>query len=252
MYFKSIITMSLFFLPFASVLSQEDMMMKKEEMAAKAAEGMKKLMDSTACCSMPCYKNEVAFSGRYLFNTLKDTRTLLESNGYLLNQEAWEFQLRLFNLPKIFYSHQLGTLTNAGTYVSVTGLGLKEDIRFPIVNTENVWITPYLELGGGYYRLNTVRNVSTSSIATAIQGTVANATLDNFVVSGDVGLELGFGFAFDQRRFRLLMNGGYVSNLPLEWRVAGSLAFKEKMSLSTPYAGVTLQIEMQDMTCCAK
>jgi hypothetical protein len=230
--------------------AQDDMMMKKEEMAALAAKDMKKAMDSTACCTMPCYKNEVAFSARYLFNSLKSTRNTLADNGYLLNQEAWEFQVRFGNLPKVFYSHQLGTLTDVGRYVSVTGIGLKEDIRFPIVNTENVWVTPYIEVGAGYYRMNAVRNVSTNSISTALNGSVESTTLDNFVVSGDVGLELGFGFAFDQRRFRMLFNGGYISNVPTEWRLAGSLAFKDKFNLASPYAGVTVQLELQDMDCC--
>ncbi len=239
----------LLFLPFFSVNAQEEVM-KKDEMAPIVVKGMKIAMDTMACCSTPCYKNHVSLSGRYLFNSMHGTRTMLENNGFLLGQEAWEFQLRLFQFPKVFYSHQLGTLTDAGRYVSVTGFGLKEDIRFPIVNTENVWITPYIELGGGIYRMNLVRNVSTNSISTALNGSVDQTTIDNFVVSGDVGLELGFGFAFDQRRFRLLMNGGYISNVPLEWRIAGSLAFSEKLSLSTPYAGVTLQLEMQDMDCC--
>ncbi|MCE2789345.1 MAG: hypothetical protein LW630_05470 [Saprospiraceae bacterium] len=239
----------LLFLPFFSVNAQEEVM-KKDEMAPIVVKGMKIAMDTMACCSTPCYKNHVSLSGRYLFNSMQGTRTMLENNGFLLGQEAWEFQLRLFQFPKVFYSHQLGTLTDAGRYVSVTGFGLKEDIRFPIVNTENVWITPYIELGGGIYRMNLVRNVSTNSISTALNGSVDQTTIDNFVVSGDVGLELGFGFAFDQRRFRLLMNGGYISNVPLEWRIAGSLAFSEKLSLSTPYAGVTLQLEMQDMDCC--
>ena len=235
-----------------SAVSAQDEMMKKEEMAAIAATEMKKAMDTMACCTTPCYKNHVSITGRYLFNAMQGTRTTLENNGFLLNQEAWEFQLRLFQLPKIFYSHQLGTLTDAGRYVSVTGFGLKEDVRFPIVNTQNVWITPYIELGGGMYRMNIVRNVSTNGISTALNGSVDQTVIDNFVVSGDVGLELGFGFGFDQRRFRLLMNGGYISNVPLEWRIAGSLAFSEKLSLSTPYAGVTLQLEMQDMDCCKK
>ncbi|MBK7635527.1 MAG: hypothetical protein IPJ13_15550 [Saprospiraceae bacterium] len=101
--------------------AQEDTKMKEE---------MKVSTDTSMTCS-DCDCNIISVGGKYYFNTLSNTRTTLSNSGFILDQEAIEYQVRLYNLPKIFYYQQLGTLNNTN-YVSVTGIGLKEDFRFPV------------------------------------------------------------------------------------------------------------------------
>jgi hypothetical protein len=192
--------------------------------------------------------NIISVGGKYFSNSLKNTRTTLSENGFLLDQEAFEYQVRLYNLPKIFYFQQLGTLTNTN-YASITGFGVKEDLRLTLLKNSNFVITPYLELGGGYYRMNIAKGVKSNSISAVLGSQVENYFLDNFVISGDIGLDLGFGFNVDKRRFSIIFNGGYISNFPTEWRLASSLAFKEKINLSSPYAGVTLRLDMKCSNC---
>ncbi|MBK8624724.1 MAG: hypothetical protein IPN86_03825 [Saprospiraceae bacterium] len=208
------------------------------------------LKDSTENCCTNCYSNLVAIGGKYYFNTLGNTRTTLASNGFLMDQEAFEYQFRLYNLPKIFYFQQLGTLTNEN-YASVTGFGIKEDLRLPIFKNSNFILTPYIEVGGGYYRMNIAKGITSNTISTVLNSKVENYFLDNFVVSGDVGLDLGFNFTFDNKRLNVIFNGGYIANYPTEWRMAGSLAFREKINLASPYAGVTVRLEMDcSNKCC--
>jgi hypothetical protein len=207
-------------------------------------------MDSTKSCCTNCYSNLVSVGGKYYFNTLGNTRTTLAANGFLMDQEAFEYQFRLYNLPKIFYFQQLGVLTNEN-YASVTGFGVKEDLRLPIFKNSNFILTPYIEVGGGYYRMNIAKGITSNTISTVLNSNVENYFLDNFVVSGDVGLDLGFGFTFDNKRLNVIFNGGYIANYPTEWRMAGSLAFREKINLSSPYAGVTVRLEMDcSSKCC--
>jgi hypothetical protein len=204
--------------------------------------------DSSKTCAN-CYTKLVAVGGKYYVNSLKDTRELLSANGFSLDQEAFEYQLRLFNLPKLFYYQQLGTLLNTN-YASVTGFGLKEDIRFPIFKNSNFILTPYLEFGAGYYRMNIVKGVASNSIESVLASEVENYFLDNFVFSGDVGLDLGFAFNVEDKRFSVVFNGGFITNYPSEWRLAGSLAFREKITLGSPYAGVTFSMDMMCTDCC--
>lgn len=205
--------------------------------------------DSSKTCSS-CYSKLVAVGGKYYFNSLNNTRELLSANGFSLDQEAFEYQLRLLNLPKLFYFQQLGTLVNTN-YASVTGFGLKEDIRFPIFKNSNFILTPYIEFGAGYYRMNIVKGVTTNSVETVLDSEVENYYLDNFVFSGDVGLDLGFAFNVEDKRFSVTLNGGYITNYPTEWRLAGSLAFKEKITIGSPYAGITFSMDMMcQNNCC--
>jgi hypothetical protein len=202
---------------------------------------------ATSTCAN-CYCNIVSVGSKYYFNTLGNTRTLLGNNGFQMDQEAFEYQLRLYNLPKIFYFQQLGTLTNSN-YASVTGIGLKEDFRWNVLKKSKHFIlAPYVELGGGYYRMNIVKGVGSSSISSVLNSNVENYFVDNFVLSGDVGLDLGFGFDIEDKRLSVIFNGGYITNIP-EWRLAGSLAFREKINLASPYAGVTVRLDMNCNTC---
>jgi hypothetical protein len=234
-----IFTCTFSFLLLSSLNGQDNVMMKKDMVINT---------DSTKSCCADCYTNLVSAGGKYYFNTLKNTRTTLSQNGFILDQEAFEYQIRLYNLPKVFYYQQLGTLTNTN-YVSVTGFGLKEDIRFNIFKSSNFILAPYMELGGGYYRMNIAKGITSNTISSVLGSEVENYFLDNFVLSGDVGLDLGFGFAIDNNRLSIVFNGGYISNVPTEWRMAGSLAFKEKVNLSSPYAGVTVRLEMNCTSC---
>lgn len=210
---------------------------------------MSMTMDSTKMCCKNCYCNIISFGGKYYFNTLGNTRTTLANNGFQMDQEAFEYQLRLYNLPKIFYFQQLGNLVDEN-YASVTGFGIKEDLRWNIFKNSNFILAPYVEAGAGYYRMNIVKGVNSNSISSVLNSNIENYFMDNFVITGDIGLDLGFGFTFENKRFNIIFNGGYITNYPSEWRLAGSLAFKEKINLASPYAGVTLRLEMNcDKSC---
>ncbi len=222
-------------------LAQDTTMLKKDMMIKS---------DTSMSTDARCYKNIISFGGKYYFNTLNNTRTTLADNGFILDQEAFEYQVRFYNLPKVFYYQQLGTL-NKTNYVSVTGFGLKEDIRFPVFKNSNFIFTPYLEIGGGFYRMNIAKGVRSNAIASVLTSGVESLTLDNFVASGDIGIDLGFRFKVEDKTVSILFNGGYVSNFPTEWRLAGSLAFKEKINLASPYSGVTLRLDLNcDEVCC--
>lgn len=236
---RFLISLSLAACAVSFAFSQDDM--GKTEMIVMKDSAM------TKCES--CYKNIVSAGGRYYFSPLKNSVTTLGANGFVLDGTALEYQVRLFNLPKIFYYQQLGTLTNTN-YASVTGFGVKEDIRINILKNSTFSLTPYAELGGGYYRMNIAKGVVSNSISSVLGSEVENYFLDNFVLSGDLGLELGIGFKIDNRRLNVLINGGYLANVPAQWRMAGSLAFKEKLNISSPYAGVTLRLDMECDDCC--
>ncbi|MBK9733559.1 MAG: hypothetical protein IPO92_00775 [Saprospiraceae bacterium] len=210
--------------------------------APLAAQDTMKIKSDSALTCKSCFCNIVSVGGKYYFNTLKNTRKTLADNGFLMDQEAFEYQVRFYNLPKLFYFQQLGTLSD-GNYTSITGVGLKEDIRFPLFKNSNFVVTPYVELGGGYYRMSIAKGVKSNTIASVLGSQVENYFLDNFVISGDLGLEIGYGFDIDDRRLSILFNGGIISNVPAEWRLASSLAFKEKINLTSPYAGVTVKLD---------
>jgi hypothetical protein len=106
--------------------------------------------------------------------------------------------------------------------------------------------------------MNIVKGVTSNSITSVLASQVETHTLDNFIVSGDVGLDLGYRFKIDHRSVSLVLNGGYISNIPSQWRLGGSLAFKEKINLTSPYAGVSIRLDMHctdcnsgmDQSCC--
>ena len=199
----------------------------------------------------PVYKNRVSAGAKYYFNPLSNTISAFSAMGFSLDEQALEYQLRIHNLPKLYYYQQLGTLTDEGRYVSVRGFGMKEDIRFDIVKSKNFIFTPYLELGGGYFSADIVSGITNNSISTILGGAVTKRGMDNFVITGDVGVDLGVAFSVDKSRVSIVFNGGYISNFPSPWRVGGSLAFKERINLSSPYAGLTISIAFQEDDCCA-
>lgn len=101
--------------------------------------------------------------------------------------------------------------------------------------------------------MNIAKGVKSNSITSVLGSQTESHTLDNFVVTGDVGLDLGVRFKVnDKRSVSIMVNGGYMANFPTEWRLAGSLAFKEKINLGSPYAGATIRIDMNDCgsNCC--
>ena len=207
------------------------------------------MTDSTKTCCTSCYQNIISAGGKYYFSPMKNTIKTLASNGFVLDETALEYQVRLFNLPKLFYYQQLGTLSNTN-YVSVTGFGMKEDLKYDFIKSPMFMLAPYVELGGGYYRMNIAKGITSSSIGSVLNSQVENYFLDNFILSGDVGLELGIAFKIDDRRLGIIFNGGYMANVPAQWRLAGSLAFNDKVSLASPYAGVTLRLDMECTDCC--
>lgn len=202
----------------------------------------------TSTTMAKCYKPLLSFESRYYFDALKNTRTTLANNNFMLDQEAFEYQVRIYNLPKIFYYQQLGTL-NSGNYASVTGFGVKEDLRWNIVKNSWFIFAPTFELGLGYYKLNVAKGVSVNTISTVLASQIESYSLDNFVLSGDLGLDMGFGFDVEGRRFSMVFSGGYIANVPSEWRLVSSLAFKEKINLLSPYAGVTAKLDLQCFNC---
>lgn len=225
--------------------AQDNMQMKAIEMQLDSI-----IMDSTdsnkmlegKCCHRSGYKNILAVGGKYYFSALGNTRTLLADNGFLIDEYALEFQVRLYNLPKIFYYQQLGTLDRE-KYASVIGVGVKQDIKWNVVKNSPFIFMPYIELGGGYYRMNLVKGVKNNSLTSVLNSNVETNYAENFVLTGDVGINLGVGIKLDKSRLSILVNGGYLTNVPSEWRLAGSLAFKEKMNLSSPYLGATIRLE---------
>ncbi|MBL0099832.1 MAG: hypothetical protein IPP49_07055 [Saprospiraceae bacterium] len=160
----------------------------------------------------------------------------LANNGFSLDQEAFEYQLKLYNLPKNILLSAIRYFRNTN-YASVTGMGIKEDIRFNLIKNSNSVLTPYIELGGGYLQDEYCQRSDNQLCIHSTRSQIENYFLDNFILSGDVGLDLGFGFNVDDKRFSLILNGGFIANYPSEWRLASSLAFKEKVNLASPYAG---------------
>jgi hypothetical protein len=208
------------------------------------------MMDKSNMKSSFC--NIVKGGGKYLFNSSKNTRETLASAGYVLDQPAIEYYLQYKDLPKLFYSQQLGTISGS-KYASINGFGIKKDIRKAIFATDNIMLTPYAEFGLGYYRLSVIEGIGeSSSINAVLDGGVQQRTLDNITVTGDLGLDLGFGFKFDDRRLMLILSGGYMSNFPTQWRSAGSIAFNEKLNILSPYAGVSLALDMSCGDGCCK
>lgn len=207
-------------------------------------------IDSVKSCNQ-CYKNTLSVGGKYLFSSAKNTRDLLASAGFTLDEPAVEYFLKYKDLPKLFFFQQLGTL-NFGKYTSINGFGVKQDVKWNIIHTSNLRLAPYFEAGVGYFRLTTVDGIEDQSINSVLSGAVTQRTLDNISITGDVGLEIAFGFTFDNRRLMIAGNGGFMTNYPSQWRNAGSIAFNEKLAILSPYAGLTLSLDMCSEEGCCK
>jgi hypothetical protein len=203
------------------------------------------------CCAS-CYTSIVGFSTRYYTDAMNNTRTTLASNGLFLEQQALEYQLRLYNLPKIFFYNQIGNL-NASRYVSVTGIGLKESLSYNFFKNSGFILAPYGELGVGYFNLHVTEGIGNNSISSALNGNLESISLDNFTVTADAGLSLGGRFVVGNARFSIMAHGGYIVNYPTQWRIASSLAFREKINIGSPYLGATIKLDLScnGNNCCS-
>lgn len=214
------------------------------------------MVKSDSSCNMnSCkYSNIIGFTGKYYFNQLQGVRRDLQQFGFDLESPAYEVQVKFGSLPKLFFYQQTGNLTNS-KYASVIGYGMKYDIHFPIFKGKPYIVTPVLELGVGYYKLELLQDVTTNSIKTVINSQVITHKLDNFTASADAGLQVGYGFDIGDRQLSIMAQGGYVIGLPSQWRLANSLAFKETMDLASPYAGISIRLSVCDCSgckCCSK
>lgn len=208
-----------------------------------------KMADTTKmCCDMAKMPKEnlISLDVRYYFSPLASTITDLLPLGYSLEEGAFEVGIRFRNFPKIYYFQQLGNISDA-QYVGVNGFGLKERVQFPILKNSAFTVTPYLEGGIGYYRLTAVNNVNGNSFANVFNAQTQSVSLDNWGFTGDAGLQIGYTFSVADRDVQILVNGGYQTNLPAQWSLAQSLSFREKMDLSSPYAGGTIRVSLP---CC--
>jgi hypothetical protein len=207
------------------------------------------LITDKKCCdvSMCKGKNWAAAEYRYIVNPAKSTVTELNGLGFVLDEQAAEFGIKFGMFPKIFYYQQLGTLTN-GNYSSVHGIGLKEKYQHDFIKSEAIILAPYVELGGGFYQLSLVKNVNGNSISTAASNQISETRLNNLSVTGDLGLNVGYSFIAFNARVSLTANGGYMTNLPSNWNTGHSLAFKEKLDLSSLYFGGRISVSLFD--CC--
>lgn len=206
-------------------------------------------MDDKKCCDMTKVKPKhwVTAEYRVYINSAAGTINELKAAGFILDEQATEIGVKFGQFPKLFYYQQLGTLQN-GNYSSIYGLGLKEKYQHDILKSPSFVLAPYIELGAGFYQLSVVRNVSNNSINSAMNGSVSEVRLDNFSITGDLGLNLGFAFDLLGTNITINANGGYLTNLPSNWKTGHSLAFKEKLDLSSFYFGGRISMALAD--CC--
>lgn len=202
-----------------------------------------------SCCEtcMSSQKHWVTAEYRIYTNPAKTTATELGSIGFLLEEQATEIGVKFGQFPKIFYYQQLGTLENSN-YSSIYGLGLKEKYQYDLIKNPNIVLAPYLEVGAGFYYLSMVRNVNSSSYISPANNQIDQTKLDNFSITGDLGLNLGYAFTISNIHFGLTANGGYMTNLPSNWKTGQSLAFREKLDLSSLYYGLKLSLSLAN--CC--
>lgn len=205
----------------------------------------------SSCC-IDCYKPLLGVGTRYYTDGMINTRMTLANNGFILDQEAIEYQLRLHNLPKIFFYNQTGTLQSS-RYASVIGFGLKEQIKYNLIKNSNFIVEPYLEAGLGYFQLNIVEGIGGNSISSVLTQDLKSLSLGNFTVTGDAGMSIGGRFNIGNARFTVLAQGGYIVNFPTQWRVGSSLAFREKINIGSPYFGATIKLDLScgAHSCCS-
>ncbi|MBK8547307.1 MAG: hypothetical protein IPL63_07920 [Saprospiraceae bacterium] len=125
---------------------------------------------------------------------------------------------------------------------------MKEKYQHDFIKNQAIVLAPYIEIGGGFYQLSLVRNVNGNSFSTAVNNQTSETRLNNFSVTGDLGLNVGYSFLLLNTRVTLTANGGYMTNLPSNWNTGHSLAFKEKLDLSSLYFGGRLSVNLFD--CC--
>jgi hypothetical protein len=209
-------------------------------------------IDTMMKAEKPKYCNDLTFQGKYFFNAASETQELLSSIGFNLNEPALELQIRYKNLPKLCYYHQIGTVVD-GKGASIIGFSIKEDVRYSVINHRSYYVTPYIEVGGGYYRLTTVQNLAGTTTTSILTGKAQSHTVDALTITGDVGVDLGFGTHFDGRRLSLILSGGYMTNYPAQWSISNAYTLKEKFNILSPYVGIGLALEMDCASgCCTK
>lgn len=237
--------LSFFCCQFTLIGQDETTPMEKEMIIVKDSVMMEK-----KCCDMSEMKDKHIVSAEYrqYLNPAKGTVSELAQNGFILDEQAMEFALKFGNFPKLYYYQQLGTLSNS-QYVSLYGIGLKEKYQRDFIKHPNILVAPYLEVGIGFYQLSVTRNVNSNSIQSALSGQIEENRIDNFSVTGDLGLQLGFSFGFLGSNVHISAVGGYQTNLPSNWKTGHSLAFREKLDLSSAYFGGKLSVTMP---CCCK
>jgi len=237
---KNWIFVLLFCQTFIYVNGQDEM--KKEMMVA---------VDSTTeCCAQmeSKFKNLYGAEFRSYISPMASTRSELSSASYFLDETAIEIGVRFGSFPKIFYFQQLGSL-RSGNYVSINGIGLKEKYQFEVFKNSDFIVAPYVEIGAGYYQMNIVNRLNSNSINTVLRDEVNQTKLDNFSVTADLGLSLGYIFNVSKSKFAVAVQGGYMTNLPSPWMVAQSLSFREKADLSSLYFGLRLGLAINDVCC---
>lgn len=207
------------------------------------------MMKEKKCCDMMKMKEKhlVSVEFRQYINPANGTVNELAQSGYVLDEQATEIALKFGQFPKIYYYQQLGTLTN-NQYVSITGFGLKEKYQRDFVKHPAITVAPYLEIGLGFYQLSATNNISGNSIQSALNGISDEVRLDNFSITGDLGLQLGGAFSISGTKIYISAIGGYQTNLPSSWKSGHSLAYKEKLDLSSAYFGGRLSVFLVD--CC--
>lgn len=207
------------------------------------------MMKEKKCCDMMKMKEKhfVSVEFRQYINPAKGTANELAQSGYVLDEQATEIALKFGQFPKLYYYQQLGTLTN-NQYVSITGFGLKEKYQRDFVKHPAITVAPYLEVGLGFYQLSATKNISGNSIQTALNGNSNEVRLDNFSITGDLGLQLGGAFSISGTKIHIAAVGGYQTNLPSSWKSGHSLAYKEKLDLSSAYFGGRLSVFL--IECC--
>ncbi len=210
------------------------------------------MANSMNSCCADCYKPILEVGARYYTDAMTNTRMTLANNGFILDQEAIEYQLRIYNLPKIFFYNQTGTLQSS-RYASVIGFGIKEQLKYNVIKNSNFIVEPYLEAGLGYFQLNIVEGIGGNSISSVLTQDLKSLSLGNFTVSGDMGLSIGGRFNIGNARFTMLGQAGYLVNFPTQWRVGSSLAFREKINIGSPYFGATVKLDLScgGNSCCS-
>ncbi len=234
----------------SNVKAQEEKPMPSSEKMINSME-----LDTTiskTLCGAPCFRPIIQVGARYYTDAMSNTRTTLANNGFILDQEAIEYQVRFYNLPKMFFYNQTGTLQSS-RYASVIGFGFKENLKYNLIQSENFFLEPFFEAGLGYFQLNIVEGIARNSIASVLTEDLKSLSLGNFTATGDVGMSIGGRFNVGNSRFTILAQGGYVVNYPTQWRAGSSLAFREKINIGSPYFGATIKLDLScsQNTCCS-